>query len=278
MRVHFGGSSRQSLEIARANLDAALKGVTYESATHLSSELFFVVDVLAGAIALRRAITDPSRDAASKVTLVNDLFEKSLDSLALDLVKSIASLRWSSSGDLVPVIEQLAIEAEAAAAIISNELDRVEDEFFATSSAIADSFELRKVLITMGADQAKSALVVDLLGKDRSLSTIKLVTHLVRDLRGRSIEAAFSDYFFALAARRDRMIAHVRVASDISPVQRERLVNALTKQVGQPVRVNIEVDQSVVGGVSVKFADELVDGTVSHRLAEAGRGLIGQNA
>jgi F-type H+-transporting ATPase subunit delta len=278
MRVHFGGSSRQSLEIARANLDAALKGVTYESATHLSSELFFVVDVLAGAIALRRAITDPSRDAASKVTLVNDLFEKSLDSLALDLVKSIASLRWSSSGDLVPVIEQLAIEAEAAAAIISNELDRVEDEFFATSSAIADSFELRKVLITMGADQAKSALVVDLLGKDRSLSTIKLVIHLVRDLRGRSIEAAFSDYFFALAARRDRMIAHVRVASDISPVQRERLVNALTKQVGQPVRVNIEVDQSVVGGVSVKFADELVDGTVSHRLAEAGRGLIGQNA
>jgi len=278
MRVHFGGSSRQSLEIARANLDAALKGVTYESATHLSSELFFVVDVLAGAIALRRAITDPSRDAASKVTLVNDLFEKSLDSLALDLVKSISSLRWSSSGDLVPVIEQLAIEAEAAAAIISNELDRVEDEFFATSSAIADSFELRKVLITIGADQAKSALVVDLLGEERSTSTIKLVTHLVRNLRGRSIEAAFSDYFYALAARRDRMIAHVRVASDISPVQRERLVNALSKQVGQPVRVNIEVDQSVVGGVSVKFADELVDGTVSHRLAEAGRGLIGQNA
>jgi hypothetical protein len=28
----------------------------------------------------------------------------------------------------------------------------------------------------------------------------------------------------------------------------------------------------------VKFADELLDGTVNHRLAEAGRGLIGQNA
>jgi F-type H+-transporting ATPase subunit delta len=278
MRVHFGGSSRQSLEVARTKLDAAVKGATYESATHLSSELFFVAEVLAGAISLRRSITDPSRDSASKIKLVTELFGESLDSVGLDLVKSISSLRWSSSGDLVPVIEQLAIEAEASAAMISNGLDQVEDEFFATLSAISDSFELRKALITVGADQARSALVADLLGKEASTSTIKLVTLLVNNLRGRSIEAAFSDYFFALAARRDRMIAHVRVATDMTPIQRERLVNALAKQVGQPVRVNIEVDQTVIGGVSVKFADELVDGTVSHRLAEAGRGLVGQSA
>jgi len=277
MSVHFGGSSRQSLAIARADLDAAVKGVTHEVATELSSELFFVAKVLAGAISLRRAITDPSRDATSKVELVSEIFGKSLDPVALGLITSISSLRWSSSGDLVPIIEQLAIEAEASAAIISDELDRVEEELFATSRAIADSFELRKALITVGADQAKGALVGDLLGKDRSSSTIKLVTYLVNNLRGRSIEAAFSDYFSALAARRDRMIVHVRVAVDMSPLQRERLVNALTKAVGQQVRVNIEIDPTVVGGVSVKFADELVDGTISHRLIEAGRELIGQN-
>jgi F-type H+-transporting ATPase subunit delta len=99
-----------------------------------------------------------------------------------------------------------------------------------------------------------------------------LVTHL----RGRSIEGAFHDYLFALAARRDRVIAHVRVATQISLAQRERLVAALTKQVGQPVRVNIEIDPSVIGGVSVKFADELVDGTMSRRIAGAGRILAGQ--
>jgi F-type H+-transporting ATPase subunit delta len=102
------------------------------------------------------------------------------------------------------------------------------------------------------------------------------VSHLVTRLRGRSIEGAFHDYLFALAARRDRVIAHVRVANQISLAQRERLVAALTKQVGQPVRVNIEIDPSVIGGVSVKFADELVDGTMSRRLAGAGRILAGQ--
>jgi F-type H+-transporting ATPase subunit delta len=277
MSMHFGGSSRQSLAIARANLDVAVKGITYEEATQLSSELFFVAEVLAGAISLRRAITDPSRDVTSKVALVSELFRKPLDSGALGFVSSIFALRWSSPADLVPVVEQLAIEAEASAAIISNELDQVEDEFFATSRAIAESFELRKALITVGTAQAKSVLVADLLGNARSTSTIKLVTHLVNDLRGRSIETAFSDYFSALAARRDRMIAHVRVAVDLSSKQRERLINVLTKQVGQPVRVNVEVDPAVVGGVSVKFADELVDGTISHRLAQAGRGLVGQS-
>jgi F-type H+-transporting ATPase subunit delta len=278
MRVHFGGSSRQSLELARTKLDAAVKGATHEAAANLSSELFFVAEVLAGTISLRRAITDPSRDRKSKVALVSEIFGKSLESTALTLISDISALRWSSSGDLVPVLEQLAIEAEASAAIIADELDRVEDEFFATSRAVADSFELRKALITAGAEEAKVALVADLLGKDRSASTIKLVSRLVTDLRGRSIEAAFADYLYALAARRDRMIAHVRVAVGMTSIQHERLVQALTKEMGQPVRVNIEVDRTVMGGVSVKFADELLDGTVSHRLAEAGRGLIGQNA
>lgn len=277
MRAHFGGSSRQSLMIARAKLDMAVKGSTPETASQLCTELFFAAGVLAGSISLRRAITDPSRDAKAKGSLVLEIFEKSLGSAALGVITDISALRWSSSGDLVPVIEQLAIEAQASSANIANELDRVEDEFFVTSRAIASSFELRKALITVGADQTKSALVVDLLGKDCSASTIKLVTHLVNNLRGRSIEAAFADYFYALAARRDRVIAHVRVAVEISPAQRERLVDALTKQVGQPVRINIEIDPTVIGGVSVEFADELVDGTVSHRLAGASRALVGQN-
>lgn len=276
MRAHFGGSSRQSLQTARTALDTAVKGATFDAASALCSELFFASDVLAGNISLRRALTDPSRDASAKATLVKDLFGSTLGSSALAIVTSISSLRWSSSGDLVQVIDQLAIEAQASAANINNELDRVEDEFFATSRAIANSFDLRKALITAGAADAKSNLVADLLGKTSTQSTTKLVSYLVNNLRGRSIEAAFADYFYALAARRDRVIAHVRVAVALSPAQSERLIKELTKQVGQPVRINVEIDPSIIGGVSVKFADELVDGTVSHRLAGAGRALVGQ--
>lgn len=275
MRAHFGGSSRESLRASRAMLDAAVKGATPEMASLLSSQLFSCAQVLAGSIALRRAITDPSRDSAAKVALVTDLFGKSLDAKALEIITNIASLRWSSSADLVPVIEQLAIEAQGSAANIAGELDRVEDEFFAVSQAISNSFDLRKALTTSGADEAKTSLIVELLSKTNADSTVKLVSHLVTNLRGRSIEAAFDDYFFALAARRNRLIAHVEVAIALTDAQRERLETSLAAQVGQPVRVNIEVDPSVVGGVSVKFGDEIIDGTISTRLANAGRALVG---
>ena len=275
MRAHFGGSSRESLKASRAMLDAAVKGATPEAASQLCSELFSCAQVLAGSIALRRAITDPSRDSASKVALVTEIFGKSLGVKALEIITHIASLRWSSSGDLVAVIEQLAIEAQGSSANIAGELDRVEDEFFVVSQAISSSFELRKALTTPGADEAKTSLVVELLGKTNTESTVKLVSHLVNNLRSRSIEAAFEDYFFALAARRNRLIANVQVAVGLTDAQRERLVTLLSAQVGQPVRVNVEVVSSVVGGVSVRFGDEIIDGTISNRIAGAGRALVG---
>ncbi len=277
MRIHLGGSSRQSLVTARAKLDAAVKGASAASASELSTQLFFAADVLSKNTSLRRAFADPSREAASKGVLVKDLFGKTLSAPALEILTDVSALRWSSAGDLVHVVEQLAIEAEASAANINNELDRVEDEFFETSHLVVDNFELRKALVGTGTPEAKSALISEVLAKKASPSTVKLAVALVTSLRGRSIEAAFADYLFGLANRRNRLIAVIRVASEISDAQKSRLAAAIEKQVGQPIRVNLEVDSSILGGVSVKFADELVDGSVSNRLASAGRALAGIN-
>jgi len=275
MRIHLGGSSRQSLVAARAKLDAAVKGATADSAAKLSSELFLAAEVLASNVPLRRAFADMSRDAASKETLVKDLFGKTLGSAALTVLTDVATLRWSAGGDIVHVLEQLAIEAEGTAANINGELDRVEDELFEISRVIAENFELRKALVGPGTTSAKSTLVSDVLGKRASESTVRLAAALVTSLRGRSIEAGFADYLSALANRRNRLIANVRVAVAITDTQKVRLAQAIEKQVGQPIRVNIQVDPSILGGVSVKFADELVDGSISNRLAGAGRALVG---
>lgn len=273
MRAHFGGSSRKSLVTSRVSLDAAVKGADANSASALSSELFFVADVLSTNIAVRRALTDPSRDGKAKAAFISDLLGKKIGALALGLVTELSTLRWSSAKDLVLVVEQLAIEAEASAANIAGELDRVEDEFFTAATAFAGSSELRKALQS-DATNAKATLVADIL-KGASGSTVKLVSQMVNAWRGRSIESAFADYQWALAARRNRVIALVRVAAPITPAQLDRLTTSLTNKVGQPVRINIEIDPSVIGGVSVKFADEMVDGSVSNRLAGAARALAG---
>lgn len=273
MRAHLGGRSRQSLVAARASLDAAVKGADAVSASTLGSELFFIADVLDTNIAVRRALTDTSRDAQSKDAFISELFGKKVGAQGLTIVKAISAMRWSGAKDLVQVVEQLAIEAEASAANIAGELDRVEDEIFTASRTIAGSSELRKAL-SSDAKDAKAVLVSQIL-KGASSSTVKLVSQLVNSWRGRSVEAAFADYAHSLAARRNRVIALVKTAAPMSVAQHDRLAAALNKQVGQPVRINIEIDTNVVGGVSVRFADELVDGTVSNRLAGAARALVG---
>jgi F-type H+-transporting ATPase subunit delta len=273
MRAQLGGGSRQSLVIARTALDAAVKGVDASAASTLSSELFFAADLLGSNISIRRALTDPSRDGKAKETLIKDLLGKKVGAASLSLLTEISSLRWSGAKDLVQVIEQLAIEAEASAANISGELDRVENEMFIVSKTISNSSELRKAFKS-DAHDAKGQLVAELL-KNASASTSKLVTQMVNSWRGRSIESAFADYQWALAARRNRVIALVRIATPMSQAQQDRLASALNKQVGQPVRMNIELDPAVLGGVSVKFADEIVDGSVSNRLAGAARALAG---
>lgn len=277
MRIHLGGSSRQSLVMARGALDAALKGATSPAASELSAHLFFSAETFAANTSLRRAFTDTSREVDAKNALVKDLFGSRLSPSALDLLSAIAGLRWSAAGDLVTVIEQLAIEAEGSAANIANELDRLESEFFSVSRLVADNFQLRKALVGHGSVDSKGVLISEVLSKSASPSTVKLAVALVTSLRGRSIEAAFADYLFALANRRKRLIALVRVAAEISDAQRVRLAAAIEKQVGQPISINIQVDPSIIGGVSVKFADDLVDGSISNRLAGAGRALVGQN-
>ncbi|MDA2992787.1 MAG: F0F1 ATP synthase subunit delta [Actinomycetota bacterium] len=278
MRIHLGGSSRQSLVAARSALDASVKGASAASASELSSHLFLAAEVIAGNTSLRRAITDPARDKAAKAALVKDLFSKSTGTLAVSLLSELSGLRWSATKDLVYATEQLAIEAEASAANIAGELDRVEDEFFETSRLVADNFELRKALVSVGSTAAKSALIADVLGKKASASTVKIASALVASLRGRSIEAAFADYLFGLANRRNRLIAVVRTATALTDSQASRLATTLEKKVGQPIRINVQIDPTILGGVSIKFADELVDGSVVNRLAKAGRALVGQSA
>jgi F-type H+-transporting ATPase subunit delta len=273
MRAQLGGSSRQSLVAARNALDAAVKGVDAQTASTLSAELFFVADVLGSNISVRRALTDTSRDAAAKGVLIKDLLASKVGKATVGILTDLSALRWSGAKDLVQVIEQLAIEAEATAANISGELDRVENEMFVISNTISNSSELRKAFKS-DAHVAKAQLAAELL-KNASSSTTKLVSQMVNAWRGRSIESAFADFQWALAARRNRVIALVRIAAPMSQAQQDRLEAALNKQVGQPVRMNIEIDPAVLGGVSVKFADEMVDGSVSNRLAGAARALAG---
>ena len=270
----LGGASRQSLATARTSLDSVLKTLSTADVSALASDLFVVVAALDTSTPLRRAITDGSRDAAAKSKLVSDLFGKSISAHALKLVSELAALRWSSPSNLGDVLEQLAVESEASAANSANELERLEEELFSFSRIVVSDGELRQALNSNKySSEGKRVLVAKLLGSKIAASTTRVIGHLLSGLRGRNIESTIVFYSAAIAARRERVIAHVRTGVELTDAQKEKLTSTLSKKIGQPVRLNIEIDRTVLGGISIRFADELIDATIVSRLADAGRAL-----
>jgi len=57
--------------------------------------------------------------------------------------------------------------------------------------------------------------------------------------------------------------------------QRGRLAEALAASYGHQVHLNVVIDPSVLGGISVQIGDELIDGTAASRLADVRRKLAG---
>jgi F-type H+-transporting ATPase subunit delta len=274
--IILGGSSRQSLAKLRGTLDETLKGLSAADSTAISKDLFTALIALDSSIGLRRALTDPSRDGASKAELISDLFAKSLHAKAISVLGAAVALRWSNPTQLADALEQLAVEAEASAANIGDELERVQSEVFTFSRLLIENPELRQALNTPAdSEEHKQSLLTAIFGAKVSPSTLRLIEQAVRGLRGRNIERTINAYSHAVTARRDRVNAHVRSCVALTDAQQKSLIAALTKQIGQPVRLNVEIDPSILGGISIRFADEVIDGTIINRLAEAREAIAG---
>ena len=276
MAIHLGGSSRASLAATRDVLDKALNGLSGDAAAALSTDLFAVVNALGQNVALRRAITDPSRQASEKESLLKQLFASRISDKALAIAAAALANRWSSPSDLLIAMEQIAIQAEAGAANARGELDKLEDEIFAFGRALAANQDLRNALNGNPDAISEKVTLVNQVLKSATSSTRALVSQVVNGLWGRNIETALSDIAHATAEHRNLVVAHVQSAIDLSADQKTKLASALSKQIGQAVRINVETNSKVVGGVSIRFRDELIDGTVISRMAEASQALAGK--
>ncbi len=280
MTLAMKGTSRQSLAAARATLEKKFTNLDSAGISKVSTDLLSMVAVFDSNIALSRALTDPSRKTEDKSELVKRVFEKGVSEITFAFVKELIALRWSYASDLVRAIERLGVETEAAAAEKDGVLDHLEAELFAFTQTIQNSSELRTVLAdrTVQSTAKKSALIRTLLNGKVTESTIRLIGAMVDQPRGRNIEAGMRDLAEAVAARKNRTIVHVKSAIALSKDQIDRITKSLSAQIGATVRLNVEIDPNILGGLSVRFGDELIDGSIATRIVGAERTLSGQSA
>jgi F-type H+-transporting ATPase subunit delta len=271
----LGGTSRVSVLSLRGVLDEKVKPLSSDDAAQFSNDLFTVLTVLSTSVGVRRALTDNARDAAAKAELISNLFAGKIGTAAQSLLASAAGMRWSSPSELADAIEQFAVEAQAVVADKNNEIAKLEDQLFDFARVLIANPDLRQALNTSAdSDEGKVGLLESIVKGKYAISTINLLRRIIVLRRGRNIDATLAAYSHYVSARKDRMSAHIRTAVELTPAQAEKLRAALTKEVGKEVHINIEVDPKVLGGISIRYGDEIIDGTVINRLTEASRALV----
>jgi len=271
----LGGSSRVSVQTLRKSLDEIVSKQSASDAAVFASDLFTILTVLSTSIGVRRALTDNARDVSAKAELISNLFGKNISSQAQALLASASALRWSNPGEIADAIENLAVQAESACADKNGELEKVESQLFDFAQVLRANPELRQALNTSAdTDQSKVSLLEAIVVGKYLTSTINLLRRVVTLRRGRSIDATLAAYAHYVSTRKDQVVAHVKSAVVLSDSQLAKLVATLSKQVGKDVRINLEIDPKVLGGISIRYADDVIDGTVINRLAEAGRALV----
>jgi F-type H+-transporting ATPase subunit delta len=155
-------------------------------------------------------------------------------------------------------------------------LDRVQDELYAFAKSVERHADLREALTDAALPSARKKAVIDeLLGERAHPLTATLVGFLVDAGQARRIGPITEELAREAAHRSERTLAEVRAAVPLTDEQRSRLADALTKATGHPVELKVDVDPSVVGGVVARVGDEVFDGSVASRLAEARQYLMG---
>lgn len=274
MAVVLQAASRESLRAAGERLDAIVDSASARDLSTLGDELFAITRLVVAQTALRRALGDPAVPEEARTGLLRDVVGTQVGEPTLGVVDGLVGSRWSKASDLVEALETIARRATLAVAEKDGSLDDVEDQLFRFGRILDREPELKTLLSDTGQPEEKRAALLDTVLGDRVTPvTAALLRQTVRIPRGRHLDLAAEELAELAAARRDRYVARVTTAVALTDEQERRLADSLTRLYGRPMSLQVELDESLLGGLVVAVGGEVIDGSVAGRLAAAGRHL-----
>jgi F-type H+-transporting ATPase subunit delta len=159
-------------------------------------------------------------------------------------------------------------------ASVADSVDATDESQAAAVAAVRGNLDLRQALTdTSVPAETKRAVLRDIFGESVTPETLAIVTLLVE--RGHT--AALGDVARAFGetaeAERGIVVAEVTTAVPLDDALRASLSDKLAASLGRPVSLRERVDGSIVGGVVIKVAGRVLDGSVASQLGSMRRAL-----
>lgn len=265
-------ASRQAQAAVVEKFDSVSSDLSGDALSTLSDELAAVAGLLVREPILARHLAEASGEIEAKKRLVHQLLDGKVGDTTLDLLETAVSVRWSLTTDLVDAFEHVARLALLVRAERDNQADEVEEQLFRFTRILDEQPRLTSLLGDYTAPvDGRVELLRKVLGDGSGVNATAtaLLVQTVSLLRGARPDEAVLALAQLAVARRGEIVAQVNAAAELSEAQRTRLTEVLTRIYNHPVSVQLNVDPGLLGGLSVAVGDEVIDGTLSSRLAAA---------
>ena len=273
----MAGVSSESLTAALVALEAKLPFASLQ----LAKELFGILGTVDSSAGLRRALTDPSRSGDEKSALIKQLFGGKVSADAVDIASGLASSRWASARDIGDALETLA--ASVVIAVAENKsavsasgitgLEALENDLFSFNQAVESNHEVQRAVSEPQASSAAKVALAEKLVPGASEEAKVLIGQAVSQPRGLKVTKLVRRFAELAAKRQQRWIATVSVTRPLTETQTSRLQAGLNALYGRELKINMNVDPALIGGIRIQVGDEVVDASVLARLGQLHRQL-----
>lgn len=275
--LNLRAASREALAAVVKTFDQAATGLDGGALGTLAEDLAAVAKLLVTEPVLAKHLGDPSDETEPKTRLVDSLFAGKVGAPALAVLKTAAAQRWSAEGNLIDGIEHTARLALLVGAEAAGQGEQVEEQLFRFGRVLDEQPRLTALLsdytAPAGGRIALLGKVLSAAGGAVNPTASALLTQTVELLRGERADQAVGDLAELAVARRGEVVAHVTAAADLSGQQRARLTEILSRIYSHPVSTQLNIDQTLLGGLRIAVGDEVIDGAISSRLEAARAGL-----
>ncbi len=158
------------------------------------------------------------------------------------------------------------------------ELDAIARDLQSLRALLRESADLRRLIRSPVLSREAQGKAIAAIAQQAGLSllTRNFLGLLAQNRRLLVLPSMIDSFLNRLAERRGEVTAQVLAAQDLSPAQRAAVDEQLRRAVGRKVAIDVQVDQSLLGGLIVKVGSRMIDASLKsklHRLQLAMKGV-----
>lgn len=154
-------------------------------------------------------------------------------------------------------------------------IDKLENELKDVIEIIDGNIELKRVMDhQLVSPEEKKAILNQVVSGEISEITVNFLNVVIEKYRATYIPAIYDEFVKYANESRNMVDAEVQAAVALSDPVVENIRSKLAALTGKTVRLQTKTDPGLIGGVTVRIGDQVIDGSLATRLARLKENLL----